>query len=70
MSNVGSNLHKFFPMLHVISSTFILFLEHSSNEKSNFILRLPRFKSLLSSLINILGKNKLAPAKDGGFEAI
>ena len=56
MSNVGTNLQKFFPILHVISSTFILFLERSSKEKSNFILRLPRFKSLLSSMINTLSQ--------------
>ena len=45
-------------MLHVISSTFILFLERSSKEKSNFILRLPRFKSLLSSMINTIGASQ------------
>ena len=55
MSNVGTNFEKLFPTLHVISSTFILFLERSSKEKSNFILRLPRFKSLLSGMINTLG---------------
>ena len=45
-------------MLHVISSTFILFLKRSSQEKSNFILRLPRFKSLLSSMINTIGASQ------------
>ena len=58
IEKIGTNLQKFFPMLHVISSTFILFLERSSKEKSNFILRLPRFKSLLSSMISVLGASK------------
>ena len=54
----GTNLQKFFPIVHVISSTFILFLQRSSKEKSNFMLRLPRFKSLLSSMINTLGASQ------------